>query len=101
MNKLFLGIASMIVTHFLLKVYDKISKKPPTKEEVYLAMKKAERERIRARGAKTMAELEAVSTPRDGEKWMASIGTVQQMRDALRPSNDQCDAMAMAPGRFA
>ena len=35
MNKLFLGIASMIVTHFLLKVYDKMSKEPPTKEEVY------------------------------------------------------------------
>jgi hypothetical protein len=55
----------MIVTHFLLKVYDKISKKPPTKEEVYRAMK-AEREQIRARGAKTMAELDAFSTPSNG-----------------------------------
>lgn len=78
MRKIFLVVASMMVTHFAVKTWDKLHEKPPvTKEEIYRAMK-AERERIRARGAKTMAEL-----------------------DASLPSKDQCDAMAMAPARFS
>ena len=99
MNKLFLGIASMIVTHFLLKVYDKMSHEPPTKEEVYRLMR-AEREKIKAMYASSMPKFDAVSTPRDGAKMMAAIGTVQQTRDALRPSNDLRDTMAMAPRRL-
>ena len=67
----------MIVTHFLQKAYRKITEKP------------------------TIDKLDSISTPRDGENIMSAIDTLQQMRDALRPSNDQCDAMAMAPGRFA
>lgn len=90
----------MIFTGFLMKSYKKLHEKPETKEEVYRRMK-AEYDRRRAEARPVIAKLDSISTPRDGEKWMASIGTVQQMRDALRPSNDQCDAMAMAPGRFA
>lgn len=102
MHKIFLAVASMIVTHFLQKAYRKITEKPTIdKEEIYRQMKKAEYEARRAAARPTIAKLDSISTPRDGEKWMASIGTIQQMRDALRPSNDQCDAMAMAPGRFA
>lgn len=78
MRKIFLAVASMMVAHFALKTWDKLHEKPPvTKEEIYRAMQ-AERERIRARGAKTMAELDAY----------------------IPPSNDQSDAMAMAPARF-
>lgn len=66
MNKLFLGIASMIVTHFLLKVYDKMSKEPPTKEEVYPRLMRAEREKIKAMYTSSMPKVDAVSTPRDG-----------------------------------
>ena len=100
MNKLFLGIASMIVTHFLLKVYDKMSNEPPTKEEVYRLMR-AEREKIKAMYASSMSKVNAVSTPRDGAKMMAAIDTVQQTRDALRPSNDLRDVMAMTPRRLS
>ena len=65
MHKIFLAVASMIVTHFLQKAYRKITEKPAIdKDEIYRQMKKAE-------------------------------------YDALRPSPDQCDAMAMAPGRFS
>lgn len=100
MHKIFLSVATMIFTGFLMKSYKKLHEKPETKEEVYRRMK-AEYDRRRAEARPVIAKLDSISTPRDGEKWMASIGTVQQMRDALRPSNDQCDAMAMAPGRFA
>lgn len=49
-----------------------------------------------------IAKMDFISTPRDGAKMMAAIGTVQEMRDALRPSNDQADAMALgAIGRFS
>lgn len=66
MRKIFLAVASMMVAHFAIKTWDKLHEKPATKEEVYLAMKKAERERIMAQGAKTMAELDAFSTPSNG-----------------------------------
>lgn len=79
MKKLFLAVASMMVAHFAIKTWDKLHEKPPvTKEEIYRAMK-AERERIRAQGAKTMAELDAY----------------------IPPSKDMNDSMAMAPARFA
>jgi hypothetical protein len=66
MKKLFLAVASMMVAHFAIKTWKKLNEKPPkTKEEIYRAMK-AERERIRAQGAKTMAELDAFSTPSNG-----------------------------------
>ena len=100
MHKIFLAVSSMIFTGFIIKSYKKLREKPETKEEVYRRMK-AEYDRRREEARPVIAKLDAISTPRDGEKWMASIGTIQQMRDALRPSNDQCDAMAMAPRRFS
>lgn len=101
MNKLFLAIASMVITHFLQKVYRKITEKSTVdREEVYRQMKKAEYERRRAAARSTTEKLNLNSTPRDGAKFMATIGSIQQMREELRPSNDQVDAMAMAPRRF-
>lgn len=91
----------MIVAGFLMKSWKKLHEKPETKEEIYRQMKKAEYDARRAAARPVIAKLDSISTPRDGEKWMASIDTIQQMRDALRPSPDRCDAMAMAPGRFA
>ena len=103
MHKIFLAVSSMIVAGFLMKSYKKLREKPIDKEEIYHQMKKAEYEARRAAARPTIAKLDSISTPRDGEKWMASIDTIQQMRDALRPCRpvDGCDAMAMAPGRFA
>lgn len=101
MHKIFLAVSSMIVAGFLLKSWNKLHEKPETKEEVYRRMK-AEYDRRRAEARPVIAKLDAISTPSDGAKMMAAIGTVQEMRDALRPSNDQADAMAMgAIGRFA
>lgn len=73
MNKAFLSIATMIVTGFIIKSYHKLKEKPATKEEIYLAMKRE----VNRRKREDMARL----SPR---------------LDSLRPSNDQCDAMAMA-----
>ena len=42
MNKIFLSVASMIVTHFLQKAYRKITEKPAIdNEETYRAMRDA------------------------------------------------------------
>lgn len=104
MHKIFLAVASMNVTHFLQKAYRKITEKPTIdKDEIYRQMKKAEYDARRAAARPVIAKLDSISTPRDGAKMMAAIGSVQQMRDALRPCHpvDGCDAMAMAPGRFA
>ena len=105
MNRIFLAVASMICTHFVMKVYDKLTQEPPTKEEIYRKMKaewelrkRAEHDAIQAHIMQN--HIMAVSTPRDGNMLLNSIWTVQQMRDALRPSNDQCDAMAMAIGSY-
>ena len=113
MHKVFLSVASMIVTGFLMKSYKKLREKPETKEEVYRRMK-AEYERRRAAARATIAKLDAISTPYDGAKMMASIGTISDLEAALRPKTravDQADAMAMRPradecngsaiGRFA
>ena len=104
MNKAFLAIASMIVTGFLIKSYKKLLEQPVIdKEELYHKMKKAEYERRRAEARPVVAKMDAFSTPRDGAKTvMSAIGTVQELREALRPCRpvDGCDAMAMAPGRF-
>ena len=100
MNKIFLAVSSIIVAGFLMKSWKKLHEKPETKEEVYRRMK-AEYDRRRAEARPTIAKLDAISTSRDGANMMSAIDTLQQMRDALRPSNDQCDAMAMAPVKFA
>lgn len=99
MNKIFLSLTSMIVTGFLVKSYRKLHERPESKEDIHRRMKAAYEAR-RAAARHVVAKMDSISTPRDGSKMMAAIGTVQQMHDALRPSNDQCDAMAMAPGRF-
>lgn len=103
MHKIFLAVSSMIVAGFLMKSYKKLREKPIDKDEIYRQMKKAEYDARRAAARPVIAKLDSISTPRDGEKWMASIGSVQELRDALRPCRpvDGCDAMAMAPGRFA
>lgn len=101
MHKIFLAVSSMIVAGFLMKSWKKLHEKPETKEEIYRRMK-AERDAKRQAARTVMAKMDAVSTPMDGSKVMSAIGTVQQMRDALRSSPDQCDTMAMGSiGRFS
>lgn len=101
MHKIFLAVSSMIFAGFFMKSWKKLHEKPETKEEIYRRMK-AEREALRAAARPVIAKLDAISTPRDGAKMMAAIGTVQELRDALRPSPDQADAMAMGSiGRFS
>lgn len=39
MNKAFLAFASMIITGFVIKSYNKLKEKPATKEEIYRTMK--------------------------------------------------------------
>ena len=105
MNRIFLAVTSIICTHFVMKVYDKVTQDPPTKEEIYRKMraewelrKRAEHDAIQAHLMQN--HIMSVTTPLDGSRLMNSIGTVEQMRDALRHSPDQADAMAMAMGSY-
>ena len=72
MHKIFLAVSSMIVTGFLLKSYQKLREKP----EVYEDHLKIERRRADAR--KTFAQMDAISTQRDGGL-MSPIDTLAQM----------------------
>lgn len=103
MHKIFLSVASMIVAGFLMKSYKKLREKPIDKEEIYRKMKKAEYDARRAAARPTIAKLDAVSTPMDGAKLMARLGTISELEAALRPCRavDQADAMALAPRRFS
>ena len=89
MNRIFLAVASMICTHFVMKVYDKVTQEPPTREEIYRTMKKAEWEqRERAEHEAVMAHLMqnkimSVTTPRDGNMLLNSIGSVSDLEPAM------------------
>lgn len=88
MNKIFLAVASMICTHFVIKVHDKLTQEPPTKEDIY-RQRKAEWElRKRAEHDAIQAHLMqnkimAVSTPLDGSRLMNAIGTVGDLQQAI------------------
>ena len=96
----------MIVTHFLEKAYRKITEKPVIdKDEIYRQMKKAEYDARRAAARPTIAKLDSISTPHDGAKLMARMGTISDLEAALRPktrASEGCDMEPMnAIGRFA
>ena len=90
MHKIFLAVSAMIITSFLMKSYRKLREGPVSKDEVYRLMKAARRnnhreiERRCADARKTFAQMDAISTPRDGDP--------ASLIDSL---------MQMAPGRFA
>ena len=105
MKKLPLALTAIILTHFALKIGRKI-KHPEqlTKEETYRAMRDAREQWLKEHQPKRpVAEVDARMMRMDPSAVLASIGTVSELEDALRPKRavDGCDAMAMAPGRFA
>ena len=105
MKKLPLCVTAIILTHFALKVVRKL-KHPEqlTKEETYRAMRDARDQWLREHQPKRpVAEVDVQLMRRDPSAALASIGTIADLEAALRPVRavDGCDAMAMAPGRFA
>lgn len=103
MHKIFLSVASMLVTHFLVKIYEKATAKGPTKEEIYRQMKadyeahkRAEHDVIQAhlagflnnnppgsRFTECAERINVISTPRDGDRLMDTIGTVRDLQQAM------------------
>lgn len=100
MNKLFLSVASMLVTHFLIKIYEKATAKGPTKEEIYRQMKaeyeahrRAEHDAIQAHlagflhdnppGSRFTECAERISTRQEGDRLMGAIGTVGDFQQAM------------------
>ena len=88
MNRIFLAVASIICTHFVMKVHDKLTQEPPTKEEIYRKMKAEWELRKRAEHDAIQAHLMqnrimSVTTPRDGSRLMNAIGTVGDLQQAI------------------
>lgn len=105
MKKLPLCVTAIILTHFALKIVRKL-KHPEqlTKEETYRAMRDAREQWLREHQPKRpVAKVDAQLMRMDPSAVLASIGTVSELEEALRPKRaaDGCDAMAMAPGRFS
>lgn len=91
MNRIFLAVASMIFTGFLMKSYRKLHEKPESKYDIYRRMKAEWELRKRAEHDAIQAHLVqnhimAVSTPSDGNILLNSIGTVS----ALEPVIGSC-----------
>lgn len=105
MKKLPLCVTAIILTHFALKVVRKL-KHPEqlTKEETYRAMRDAREQWLREHQPKRpVAKVDAQLMRMDPSAVLASIGTVSELEEALRPKRaaDGCDAMAMSPRRFS
>ena len=105
MRKLPLVFTAIILTHFAMKVVRKI-KHPEqlTKEQTYRAMRDAREAWLREHQPKRpVAEVDAQLMRRDPSAALASIGTVSDLEEALRPYRpaDGCDAMALAPRRLS
>jgi len=105
MKKIFLSVATAIVTRFIMKVVDRI-KNPPvfTREELHKEFEKAERyrkkleaDRMRRLDPKVNVRFE--STPRSADAWMASIGTVgelaAQYKQNIPEPKEPCDGVAL------
>lgn len=102
MHKLFLGVASIIVTHFLQKAYRKITENPTIdKEEIYRQMKKAEYDARRAAARPVVAKMEHISTPRGYDAWLSNIATVSefaaQYKENIPAPKEPCDGAALRP----
>lgn len=104
MNKIFLSVTSMLVAHFLMKIYEKATAKGPSKEEIYRqrkaeyeARKRAEHDAIQAHlagflhenppGARFTECAERIATRQDGDRLMGAIGTVGELKQALGSCN--------------
>lgn len=106
MRKLPLVFTVIILTHFAMKVVRKIKhpEQQPTKEEIYRAVKAEYDKWLREHQPKRpVAEVDAQLMRGDPSAALASIGTISDLEEALRPCRpvDQADAMAMSPRRFS
>lgn len=105
MKKLPMCVTAIIFTHFALKIVRKL-KHPEQhiKEETYRAMRDAREQWLREHQPKRpVAEVDAHLMRRDPSAALASIGTISDLEEALRPKRavDGCDAMALSPRRFS
>lgn len=110
MKKIFLSVATVIVTRFFMKVVDRV-KNPPviTREELLhqeILRKKREYEQRRQdyelrRGAQPKVDVRFASTPRSPDAWMANIGTVGEMvaqyKENIPEPKEPCDGAALRP----
>ena len=97
-----IAITSILLTHFIMKVVDRIKNPPvPTREELHEEMlrKKQEYEKRRRLDPKVNVRFE--STPRSPDAWMGNIGTVgefaAQYKENIPPPKEPCDHAALRP----
>lgn len=102
MKKIFLSVATAIVTRFILKVVDRIKHPEELRKEFEKAeyyRKKLEADRMRRLDPKVNVRFE--STPRSPDAWLGSIDTVgefaAQYKENIPPPKEPCDHAALRP----
>lgn len=99
MKKIFLSVATAIVTRFILKVVDRIKHPEELRKEFEKAeyyRKKLEADRMRRLDPKVNVRFE--STPRSPDAWMANIGTVGELAaqyKGIPEPKEPCDGAAL------
>lgn len=110
MNKLFTSIATMIITHFIMKAVDKITSTNDTSElnrevERKRQLKReVDRERQEWERSKRDARIHPrfESTPRSPDAWLSQIGSIPKPKEpcdgaALRACGDMATASNFEP----
>ena len=102
MKKIFMSVATMIVTHFIVRVIDRIKNPEELRKEFEKAeryRKKLEADRMRRADPKVNVRFE--STPRSPDAWLANIGTVSEMaaqyKENIPSPKESCDGAALRP----
>lgn len=108
MKNIFLSVATVIVTRFIMKVINRVKNPPvPTHEELLhqeILRKKREYEQRRQdyelrRSAPPKVDVRFASTPRSPDAWLANIGTVGEMAERYRENipepKEPCDGAAL------
>ena len=100
MKKLFTSIATMIITHFIMKAYKKItSSNDPSELKREVDRKRQEWER-RQRDTRIHPRFE--STPRSPDAWLSQIGSIPKPKEpcdgaAIRACGDMATASNFEP----
>lgn len=99
MKKIFLSVATAIVTRFILKVVDRIKNPPvPTREELHEEVLRKKREYEQRRRLEPKVNVRFESTPRSPDAWLANIGTVGEMAaqyKGIPEPKEPCDGAAL------
>ena len=90
MNNIFKIVVGTIIGAFVRKSLNKLTGQSPARPDPLWSDAQVRVEARRAAARPVVAKLDAVSTPLDGTKLMAAIGSISDMEAVLRPGPRGC-----------